>query len=149
MFDDYRLRIGPELSQDSQDEDTAAMTTGKKGHVVVLYSCPVTEGMPVPSSSVTDLIDPAKITNKRLSDNLVDTAVYQAEKTVLWIYGWPDMAAAGKFVESMQRVEGDDVRSVHIVRDYGKCDTKEAPAWADKAQAASVGGQEEGGKGID
>lgn len=66
---------------------------------------------------------------------------------MLWISGWPDKAAAEKFVDSVKRVEGDDVRFVHIVRDYGKFDRKEAPKGADEEQAASVEGEGEGSEG--
>ncbi|KAI9800262.1 MAG: hypothetical protein M1833_003376 [Piccolia ochrophora] len=147
VFDDYRLRVGPEVSS-TEDEDAQKgnHVTEKTGKVVVLYERPVTqEDTTLPPRDVTELIDPARASvADDVAASLVDTSVYQGEHHVVWISAWPSTAAATAFEASIRRKEGDVVHLVHVVRDYGRFDREEAPEGADAAQAASVS---EGGGG--
>ncbi|KAL9612978.1 MAG: hypothetical protein Q9167_002455 [Letrouitia subvulpina] len=153
VFDDYRLRVGPEISlgqEGGEVKEGREHVTEKKGHVICLYERPMqaTGETAEPSSlsnNVVDLVDPMAQKDPLLKDvvaSLVDTTVYQSEKTVLWVSGWVDKDAAVGFEQLISRTHGDSIHIVRVERDYGKHDRNEAPEGADAAQAASVLGTE-------
>ena len=151
LFDDYRLRVGPETSSDDEAGADEEHATGKKGRFVCLYERPAgSEATALPlSNNVIDLVDSsAKDQSADISALLVDTTVYQGEKDVVWISSWVDKAASVRFEQSIARTHGDAVHFIQVVRDYGKYDRKEAPEDADAAQAASVSKDGEAAKDI-
>ncbi|KAI4160522.1 MAG: hypothetical protein LQ342_005629 [Letrouitia transgressa] len=152
VFDDYRLRVGPEISpgqEEGKASEGAEHVTEKKGHIICLYERPIpaSKGTAEPSSisgNVVDLVDPVAQKDPSLQDvvaSLVDTTVYQSEQTVLWVSGWADKDAAVDFEHLISRTQGDNIHLVRVERDYGKYDRNEAPEGADVAQAASVSTQ--------
>ncbi|KAF2211938.1 hypothetical protein CERZMDRAFT_90801 [Cercospora zeae-maydis SCOH1-5] len=48
---------------------------------------------------------------------LVDSAVYQRERNLLWLSAWPTQDAAVAYVHSIDRVEGDSVGLMRVLRD--------------------------------
>ncbi|KAI4210633.1 MAG: hypothetical protein LQ351_006512 [Letrouitia transgressa] len=158
VFDDYRLRVGPSTSLDREEGEVsegAEHVTRKKGHIICLYERPIlaAEDTADPSSipsNVVDLVDREAQKDPSLKDviaSLVDTTVYQSEKTMLWISGWVDKDAAVGFGHLVSRTQGDSIQLVRVERDYGKYDRNEAPEGADAAQAASVPAQGDESKG--
>jgi heme-degrading monooxygenase HmoA len=123
VFEGYRIRVGEDVGDESKgDEEKKG-----EGQVVVLYQrfTPLDEGKNVPNG-VKELVD-LKNAGERLWDSLNDEAMYQSEKTMLWLSGWTDDKAAAAFEGAIERVEGDSVQRVRIVRDYGKEDRDEIP----------------------
>ncbi|KAL9125668.1 MAG: hypothetical protein Q9217_005163 [Psora testacea] len=143
IFDEYRLRIGPEVSSSEEkgceDDEGGLKGTEKEGKFVVLYKRPKTAGIKESTDNVIGFIDSAKVSPSfDASAHLIHSTNYVGEKSAVWISGWPTEAAATEFRKSLARTQGDDVHLVRVVRDYGKHDRKEAPEGADAAQAASV-----------
>ena len=139
VFEDYRLRAGPKLfSNDEEEEQDGGASTHKQGHFVVLYERPFTENAAPFFPEITALVDVTKSDISTVTASIVDFAVYQGAQTTLWISGWPTKAAAVQFERSVHRVPGDDVHLIRVARDYGKNDRAEAPEGADEAQAAAA-----------
>ncbi|KAL9044550.1 MAG: hypothetical protein Q9214_002319, partial [Letrouitia sp. 1 TL-2023] len=122
VFDDYRLRVGPEISRGQEGDEVSGggeHVTEKKGQIICLYERPVraTREAAEPSSvssDVVDLVDPVAQKDPSIKDvvaSLVDTTVYQSEKTVLWVSGWVDKDAAVGFEHLISRTQGD---SIHL-----------------------------------
>ncbi|KAL8772276.1 MAG: hypothetical protein Q9209_002488 [Squamulea sp. 1 TL-2023] len=138
IFGAYRLRVGPELSSfdegNQQEDEQGKHITKHKGHFVVLYEGPETTS----TASVTDIIDSTRGSASDAAVMLVDAAVYQGEKSMLWVSSWPTRAAAADFKKAIRRADGDTVHIFQVKRDYGDIDRSEAPVGADADQAASV-----------
>ncbi|KAL8993200.1 MAG: hypothetical protein Q9169_006523 [Polycauliona sp. 2 TL-2023] len=144
VFAGYRLRVGPELSsssivsgaEDAVDEaEGEEEVTKHEGRYMVVYEGLVSM---TGTADVTDLVDSGKGNVADVVKEMVDAAVYQGEKSVLWISSWRTENAAVAFQEAVTRVEGDSVIVFRVKRDYGGMDRSEAPVGADEAQAASV-----------
>jgi hypothetical protein len=86
---------------------------------------------PLPSQSqsfsLQDIIDSSLPSDTSFTSNLNDSATFQSEKTTLYLSSWKSLSAATSFEKSIQRVEGDSVEKVRVVRDYGKEERGEAP----------------------
>ena len=139
VFGDYRLRAGPKLLSDGEEDEGNEMTsTHKQGHFMVLYEQPIAGIMTPLSHEITALLDDAKFDVSAVTTRLIDVAVHQGEQTALWVSGWPTKAAAVEFESSLRRVPGDEIHIIRVARDYGKNDRAEAPEGADEAQAAAA-----------
>ena len=119
VFEEYRIRIGP--GAEEADE--------KEGQVVLLYQRPhavaaagAKDGKT--PQTVKELLDP-QLLDAKILVGMDTVAVYQSEKTMLWISSWPSDATAKKVETALQRVEGDAVQRVKVVRDYTKVDRRE------------------------
>lgn len=119
VFEEYRIRIGP--GAEGSDE--------KEGQVVLLYQRPhavaaawIKDGKT--PTNTKELLDTERMENEIFGD-MNGEAMYLSERTVLWISSWKSNATAVKVETALQRVEGDTIQRVKIVRDYTKLDRRE------------------------
>lgn len=117
IYQDYRIRIGPEVDLDSSDP-----SSDKASQIVLLYHRETFEN--TPEDNVTSLIDSAAATE--LQSELLDSSVYLGPHT-LWISSWQSEAAASTFANLLPRSQGSEVKLIAVERDYTKSNRKDAP----------------------
>ena len=57
---------------------------------------------------------------------------------MLWVFNLRAGAKPDVFESGIERVAGDAVYRIHVVRSYGKRDRKEAPVGIDEAESGAV-----------
>jgi heme-degrading monooxygenase HmoA len=123
VFEVYRIRVGPGV--EGQKEEGGKERGEGKGEeqVMLVYQRPHASEGP---GGLEWIVDPPKAD---LVDwtKLNDSGVWQSEKTVMWLGSWKGIAAAEGFGEAINRVDGDSVQLVRVVRDYGREDRGQAP----------------------
>lgn len=116
VYDSYRLRLGPAISEGSNDESAHL-----RHFMTLLYQDKV-DG--TPSDDVTSLLDGQDASS--LKDSMIDSVVYEGQRT-LWITGWRSQEAAMKFQKALSGVLPGNIVRLRIERDYTKTDRKDAP----------------------
>lgn len=145
IFIDYRIRTGPEMTDEEtikDDESGIGKVTQSKGHILLLYQ------YPAPGDNVTSSTGPTLeqgSTSEIPSSvwrSLADASTYRGEKDMLQISCWTSKADAVKVRDAIHRVDGDSIHLIRVERDYGKYNRVEAPQDADEAQAAAMASEE-------
>lgn len=120
VFEEYRIRVGPGAEEAEEDRERQVVMLYQRPHAVAAGP----KGGEVPKT-MKDLADVKPGENADLWSDLNDEAVYQSEKTMLWLSSWKSNVTALKVESALQRVEGDSVQRVRVIRDYTKVDRKE------------------------
>lgn len=120
IFEDYRIRIGPELCAQ------VAIEGEEVKQVVLLMTKPETEN----NKNITDIkefVDRKEW--KKLRGNLLDQAVYHAEEEGkrIWLSSWKKRSAARKFVDAAGTDDGDEIHYFQVDRDYTRFKRRDAP----------------------
>jgi heme-degrading monooxygenase HmoA len=132
-FSDFRVRLGHEFNN---CEERDVNTTASIGKFLLLWQYPTpaskNTSTPVPRS-VGFSLDPSDGL-----DTLVDAATYVGTTDTLRVTSWTDRETASRVRDAIQRIEGDDLRLIHVERHYGKFQREEAPVDADDHQNVAV-----------
>jgi heme-degrading monooxygenase HmoA len=104
IYQDYRVRIGPEL-----DPDSSNPSTDEASQIVVLYYRDNFEK--TPEDNITSLIDSTTATE--LQSELLDSSVYLGSQT-LWISSWQSEAAASKLANLLSSFPGGHVKLIAV-----------------------------------
>ena len=128
-----RLRLGPLVPLHKDNIDICPTTaTTKRGRFLVIYEQPLSDtSKPQRDQDIPVLLGPAEDEGGEIGSCidvlkcLVDSAVYQNDRSLVWLSAWPSRADAVRYVGSIDRTLEDNVNLVRISRDYGICDSKE------------------------
>ena len=104
-----------------------------RGRVVVVHRCPKREG---------DADEKERNALERATGGFVESEeVYTGEKGLMRVHMLRDGVDVGELEGSLQRKEGDEVYRVHVAREYGKTDRREAPKGLEEAETAAIAAQ--------
>lgn len=127
IFQWYRITVGTDASE-------SPLTTERSGRVVIMYQRPA-----VKESHVEHMQLPLR--DARLTSNLAeDPDVFVGESLILWIFRLNIGVVVDEFKATIDRVPGDAVVSVHVVREYTQSYRSEAPAGLDEAELRTEAG---------
>jgi heme-degrading monooxygenase HmoA len=119
VYEDYRIRIGPEL-----DNNISAETSLDEGSpVVLLYYRESLET--TPEDDITSLVESTVATE--IQSHLLGSTVYLGPQT-LWISSWQSEKVARQFASLLPRIQNDDLKVVRTQRDYTKSRRTDAPS---------------------
>lgn len=114
IFQWYRIIVGTDASQ-------SPMTRAGSGRVVIIYQRPAAE-----ETRVEHMQLPFKdaCTASSLAE---DPEMFVTESLFLWVFRLNNRVGVNEFEAALERVRGDAVHSVHVVREYTQSDRSEAP----------------------
>ncbi|KAF2169904.1 hypothetical protein M409DRAFT_20317 [Zasmidium cellare ATCC 36951] len=120
VFDEFRIVVGT-------DNDDAAAAAER---IVNIYQRPVrtTE----PGEDLKRLVDGVE---KTAAGKTPESKFYVGEKLLMWVSRPKGGSSVEEFEASLERVPGDAVYRVRVVREYSKGDRREAPVGIDGAEA--------------
>ncbi|KAM3417765.1 hypothetical protein BST61_g5994 [Cercospora zeina] len=128
----HRLRLGSPVSPPhdmEQHDDDPSPIARSEGPFLVLYEQALSDRTtPVRHQDIPVLLGPVADEGGEggtptssscieVLKGLVDSAVYQRERNLLWLSTWPTQDAALAYVDSIDRVEGDSVGLMRVLRD--------------------------------
>ena len=119
VYESYRIRIGPTVDDDHNE----SVGLADEHQYIILYQCDKPDGSL--NSDASSLISTGAPTE--IKEYLLDSSVYHASQAV-WISTWSSGFAASKFERLIDRVPGDIVKRIRVMRDYTKVHRKDAPS---------------------
>ncbi|KAH8682534.1 hypothetical protein BX600DRAFT_430407 [Xylariales sp. PMI_506] len=122
IFEQYRVTVGT-------DTPRSIEAAKAEGRVVVVYQRSATQEL-CPESVQLPLV-----AKSRVFEMATDVAFYNGENHFMWVVRLKTGSDVDEFEASLERVPGDAVHRIHVVRDYTKADRDEAPVGIDKAEA--------------
>lgn len=122
VFEKFRIVVGT-------DDDAAVNDEGSE-RVVVVYQRPVTTMEPM-----EELKRLANRVEKTVAGGSTESKFYVGEKLLMSVSRLKAGADVEAFEASLERVPGDSVCRVRVVREYTREDRKEAPKGIDEAEA--------------
>ncbi|KAK5051597.1 hypothetical protein LTR84_003249 [Exophiala bonariae] len=119
VYDDYRVRVGPELDNATSRETSLDDTSP----VVLLYYRESLET--TPKDDTTSLLE-STVANG-IQSHLLSSSVYLGPRT-LWISSWQSEKVARQFTSLLSRIQNDDLKIVRTQRDYTKSRRNDTPS---------------------
>ena len=130
MFDHFRVTVGT----DDTPESSAATKEGEE-RVVVVYERPAaTQELLHPEHMQLSYVTKVEEVSER---TVVDSKFYMGEESWVWVSRLKIGTSADEFEALLERVSGDAVYRIHVIRDYTNDDRKEAPRGIDEAEAVA------------
>ncbi|CAI6331191.1 unnamed protein product [Periconia digitata] len=121
MFNQFRVIVGTDASNPSSELEG--------GRVVVVYQrLPLQDCQP-------EHMQLSYVTKSDTSALVTESEFFVGENSWVWIAKLTDGSSAEEYEESLQRVSGDILDRVHVVREYTKTERSEAPGNLDAAEA--------------
>lgn len=124
----HRLRLGSPVPRPHDiDKHDIPPLTRSEGRYLVIYEQALSDRTtPMRYQDIPILLGPVEDGEAdshtsgsciQVLKGLVDSAVYQSERNLLWLSAWPTQDAAVAYVDSIDRVEGDSVGLMKVLRD--------------------------------
>jgi len=127
MFSHFRVTVG---TDDTPEPSSAATKEGEE-RVVVVYERPATQELRPEHTQLS------YVTKIEVSERTVDSKFYMGEDSWVWVSRLKIGSSADEFEALLERVSGDAVYRIHVIRDYTNDDRKEAPRGIDEAEAVA------------
>lgn len=124
VFDQFRITVGT-------DALPSATAASDEQRVVIAYQRPATQ------EAVQEDMNPSYLFRGTASDMLAECQSYASANIRMWVLRLKFGASADEFEASFERIPGDALYRIYVLRDYTKDDRTEAPEGITKAEAAA------------